>query len=300
MMKWSNSFLMITLLIFNLAYAEVEITVPSTVEVSPRSEISMYDVVETKNLDDSTLKQLQEIIIADKAETTLLRKMDLARHLRSVKAKFILPNELKIIRSRGQISRLEVERKIKNKIDSECSGCEVQVMIANVPQNFESDWALDLNIDLNKKNVMIPVYSVGNSSQKGWIAVEIKRYQKVPVLNQPLKVGDVVTPEMLVFEKRELVNMRNTFMSLESLEGMQAVRFLNAGQVVQFGDVKKETVLKKGQMVKAVFGSSSFEVAISAEAQEGGSVGDVVKIKNLDSQKVFAAKIVERGVVRIE
>jgi flagella basal body P-ring formation protein FlgA len=81
---------------------------------------------------------------------------------------------------------------------------------------------------------------------------------------------------------------------------MQATRFLNAGQVVQFNDVKKEQLVKKGQMVKAIFGTSTFEVAISAEVQEAGSAGDVVKVKNLDSQKVFAAKIIDRGVVRIE
>ena len=53
-------------------------------------------------------------------------------------------------------------------------------------------------------------------------------------------------------------------------------------------------------MVTAIVGNNSFEVVISAEAQEAGSVGDVVKVKNLDSQKVFAGKIVDRGVVRIE
>ena len=106
--------------------------------------------------------------------------------------------------------------------------------------------------------------------------------------------------EMFIVEKREMVNVRDTYQQLANLVGMQANRFLNAGQVVQHSDVKKEQVLKRGQMVKAIVGNNSFEVMISAEAQEGGSVGDVVKIKNLDSQKVFAAKVIERGVVRIE
>jgi flagella basal body P-ring formation protein FlgA len=281
------------------ASGEVELTIPSAVEVSPRSEITMFDIVEAKNLNEDTVEELQEIVISQN-KSNVLSKSDLARLLRPIKARFVLPGELKILKSQSAISRMEVERKIKNKIYSQCAICDVQVLISSVPQNLESDWAMDLNIDLNKNNVMIPVYSTRNSSSKGWIVAEIKRYQKVPVLNQSVKVGDVLTEDMFSVEKRQMLNARETFQKPESLAGMQAVRFLNAGQTVQFNDVKKEQVLKKGQMVKAVAGSSDFEVAISAEAQESGSVGDVVKIKNLDSQKVFAARVVQRGVVRIE
>lgn len=291
--------LILTVSLNCFAQQDIELVIPSTVEVSPRSEITMYDIVEAKNLNEDVLEELQEIVLPESKEN-LINKNELAKLLRSVKARFVLPNGLKILKSRGSISRMEVERKIKNKIYSECATCDVQVVISNVPQNIESDWALDLNIDLNKKTVLVPVYSVKNSSSKGWIVAELKRYQKLPVLNQSVKFGDVITEEMLTVEKREMLNVRGTYQTVASLVGMQAVRFLNAGQVVQFGDVKKEQIVKRGQMVKAIVGNNSFEVAISAEVQEGGSAGEVVKVKNLDSQKVFAAKVVERGVVRIE
>ena len=297
-----KSVLALLILVFGFqlqANSDVEIVVPSTVEISPRTEITMYDVIEAKNLNEDVVSELQNIVIGgDKLSS--LNKGELAKLLRPIKARYVLPTELKLIRSRGAVSRMEVERKIKNKIYGECSTCDVQIIISNVPQNIESDWVLDLNIDLTKKTVMVPVYSAKNSSAKAWIVVEVKRYQKVPILNQSVKYGEVITPEMLTVEKRELLNVRDTYLSAVSLDGMQAVRFLNAGQMVQFSDVKREQILKKGQMVKAIVGSPSFEVAISAEAQEAGSVGEVVKVKNLDSQKVFAAKIVERGVVRIE
>jgi len=281
------------------ASGEVELTIPSAVEVSPRSEITMYDIVEARNLSEDVMADLKEIVIGD-SKRGQLSKTELAKLLRPIKARFVLPGELKILKSQSAISRMEVERKIKNKLFSQCAACDVQVLISSVPQNLDSDWVMDLNIDLSKNTVMIPVYAIKNSNTKGWIVAEIKRYQKVPVLNQSVKIGDVLTPEMFSIEKRQMVNVRETIQSVESLAGMQVVHFLNAGQVVQFADVKKEQVLKRGQMVKAIAGSDSFEVAMSAEAQESGSIGEFVKVKNLDSQKVFAAKIVERGVVRIE
>ncbi|MBY0554605.1 flagellar basal body P-ring formation chaperone FlgA [bacterium] len=281
------------------ASQDVELVIPSAVEVSPRSEISLYDIVEAKNLNDSLASELKDLVIPD-SKANNMHKSELAKMLRSIKARFVLPSELKIIRSRGSISRMEVERKIKNKIYSQCSGCEVQVQISSVPTNMESDWSLDLNVDLSKSSVTLPIVATKNSDLKGWVVAEIKRYQSVPVVSRSIKIGDVLTEDMFTVEKRQLTNSRDTVQKIESVIGMQAIRFLTAGQVLQYGDIKKEQVLKKGQMVKAMFGTSDFEVAISAEAQEAGSVGDVVKIKNIDSQKVFAAKIIERGLVRIE
>ena len=281
------------------AAGEAEIVIPSAVEVSPRSEISIYDIVETKNINDQLVAELKDILLKEN-KANILYKSELAKMLRTIKAHFILPSELKIIRSRSAISRMEVERKVKNKIYSQCTDCDVQVKISSVPNNMESDWSLDLNIDLTKSTVMIPVYATKNTDTKGWILAQIKRYQTVPVLNKSVKIGDVLTEDMFTNEKRQMLNLRDTVQKIESIIGMQAVRFLNAGQVLQYADVKKEMVLKKGQMVKAIVGGADFEVAISAEAQESGSIGDIVRIKNMDSQKIFAAKVIERGIVRIE
>jgi len=96
------------------------------------------------------------------------------------------------------------------------------------------------------------------------------------------------------------MNYQDIVMDKKSILGMQASRFINAGQIIYYRDLKREQVLRKGQMVKALFGQNNFELSISAQAEEGGAVGDVIKVKNLDSQKMFAAKIVDRGLVKIE
>ena len=294
-----KSFCLLFFSISCLASGEIQLVFPSAVEVSPRTEISMYDIVEAKNLNEEMISELKEITVKENKSNTL-HKSELAKMLRTVKARFVLPAEMKILRSQSSISRMEVERKIKNKIYSLCAGCEVQVQISSVPNKMESDWTLDLNIDLSKNTVMVPVFATKNTDVKGWIVAEIKRYQNVPVLSKSVKIGEILTEEMFAIEKRQLINSNDVIKKIELISGLQAARFLNAGQVILFADVKKEQVLKKGQMVKAMVGGIDFEVAISAEAQESGSVGDVVKIKNLDSQKVFGAKIMDRGTVRIE
>jgi flagella basal body P-ring formation protein FlgA len=277
----------------------VEVTVPSAVEVSPRHQLSMYDVVETRNMTDETAEQLQDIKLPE-ARSGIIEKSEIVKLLRDIKAHFILPSEMKIIRSHGNVSRMEVERKIKNKIYSQCENCDVVIQISSVPANMTADWALDLNINLTKNNIMVPLSSTEGSDLKGWVVADVRRYQDVPVLNRNVKIGDVLTKDMFSTEKRQILNATDTVKSVGAVSGMQAARYLTAGQVLQFSDLKREQVLRRGQIVKAIVGGDEFEVSVNAEAQETGSIGDVVKVKNLDSQKVFAAKIVDRGVVRIE
>lgn len=276
-----------------------ELIFPSAVEVSPRSRITAFDVVEAKNMNPKIESELRSIDLGNE-KTNQLTKNELIKLFRSMKAKFYLPSEIKFLRSRNQVSRMELERKIKNHLLKDCNECDLQVRISSVPANMPSDWDLDLNIDMNKSSVNIPVFSAANSSKKGWVVVELKRYQLVPVLNRAVKFGQAINPEMISMETRQIINPAETIVSPRSLVGVQAARYLNPGQVLSFADLKREQILKKGQFVKAVVGSSTFEVSLSAIAEENGALGDVVKIKNMDSQKVFAGKIVEPGVVRIE
>lgn len=297
MIKW----LFMTLMSVSFVEAKSlpELTFSSATEVSPRNVLTAFDIVEAKNLNDETASELKQIVVGDE-KTNRIVSSELARQLRHLKAKFMLPTEVKIMRSSSQVSRMEVERKIRNQLQVHCSECEIRIQISSVPSQLASDWNLDLNIDLNKSTLLIPIFSVSQPDRKGWVSAEVKRYQQIPVLNRALKASDVITQDVLSLEKRFVSNVREVVLNTESLVGMQVVRYMNAGQSFLFSDLKKENVVQRGQVVKAMMGNDTFEVSISAQVEESGAIGDVIKVKNLDSQKVFSAKVIERGLVRIE
>ncbi len=298
-MKLSLKFLVIFFPLMALAQRQSEIVFPSAVEISPRSVITAFDVVETRNLTDELASELKSIELGN-STTVRIEKRELVHKLRNLKAKFILPSEMKFLKSRHLISRMELERKIKNQLTKTCADCDLQIQISSVPMNVSADWEMDLNVDLTKTSMMIPIQSTTQNDRKGWIVGQIKRYQQVPVLNRAVKMGDVITQDLVTIEKRQLLNARESVTNPEQLIGMQAARYLNAGQTISYADLKKEQVLKKGQMVKAMVGHAFFEVSISAQVEESGSIGDVIKIKNMDSQKVVAARVIDKGLVRIE
>jgi len=295
-----NIIFILLIVSFHFSFAQRgEITFSSATEVSPRETITAYDIIEARNLSEDVLLKMKEIELA-KGETKTIFKNELIRKLKNLNSQFVLPTEIKILRSKSNVSRMELERKIKNHLLTKCNVCEYKIQINSVPQSLASDWDIDANVDMSKSVIMVPVYSKSNPDNKGYVVAEVKKYAKVPVLNRVAKVSETITEDMVVLENRLVMNYQDIVMDKKSILGMQASRFINAGQIIYYRDLKREQVLRKGQMVKALFGQNNFELSISAQAEEGGAVGDVIKVKNLDSQKMFAAKIVDRGLVKIE
>lgn len=276
-----------------------EIIISSATEISPRDVITAYDIVETNNISRETLERLKNIVVATD-KSARITKSELVKKLRMVDSYFMFPSEVKLLRSKQLISRMEVERKIKNHLLANCKKCDFRININSVPKVVTSDWEMDLNVDLSKKTVMVPVYSVSQPDKKGWITAEVKKFVNVAILNRDAKFGEPITEAMITTDVRYVPAGADIVLTAEGLIGMQPTRFIPAGEMINYRDLKRETVMKKGQIVKAVFGKEAFEVSISALAEESGAIGDVIKFKNVDSQKMFSAKIEEKGVVRIE
>ena len=108
------------------AQKQPEVTFPSAVEISPRSTITAFDVVETRYLTNELANELKTIELGT-AQTLRIEKRELVQKLRNLKAKFILPSEMKFLKSRHLISRMELERKIKNQITKSCYDCDLQI-----------------------------------------------------------------------------------------------------------------------------------------------------------------------------
>ena len=58
-----------------------------------------------------------------------------------------------------------------------------------------------------------------------------------------------------------------------------------------------EVLLKRNQAVTIKIASSGFTISASGKALQDGAVGECIKVKNVDSQKVIMAKVVDGGTV---
>lgn len=278
--------------------AVAELVFASAIEVSPRSEITLYDIAEARGASTELIESLKSRKV--KYHENEISRLDLIQALRGTRAKFLLPQEVKLIRSKQNVSRMELERKIKNQLLARCATCDYQIQIQNVPKVLGADWSVELNVDLSKETVMIPITDENLKGASQWVVAEIKKYAEIPVAVRNIASQSSIDSTMYRFEKRIVRSNADVVTSAEELDAVIATRAVNAGQTFSKRELKKELIIKKNQIVKAQVEKDGFQIFITAVAEDSGAMGDLIRVKNLDSQKTIAAEIVGRGVVKID
>lgn len=269
----------------------------SAIEVSPREKLTLFDIVETRGASIELIDTLKAKTVEQK--DNVITRENLIGALRGVSAHFLLPQGIKLIRTKQNVSRMELERKIKNQLLTRCSECEYQIQVQSVPHLVNANWDLELNIDLSKETVMIPIT---DENQKGsqWVVVEIRKYAEIPVSVRNIATQTSIEPAMFKMEKRILRSAQDMVTTAEELDGVLTTRAMASGQTFSKRDLKKEQIIKKNQIVKAQVERDGYQIFITAVAEDSGAMGDLIRVKNLDSQKTIAAEIVGRGVVKID
>jgi flagella basal body P-ring formation protein FlgA len=128
----------------------------------------------------------------------------------------------------------------------------------------------------------------------------VKVQKSVPVARRFIRFGERIQMEDVEMAESNITHLKEESPLLSQVIGLIANKSLAAKTPVILSDLKREPAARKGQVLKALIGSSDFEVSINALAEENGFIGDVIKIKNSETQKTISAIIVEKGVVKVQ
>jgi flagella basal body P-ring formation protein FlgA len=250
-----------------------------------------------------------EKLISCLDQNILLPSSDLSRakivaHLKQVKAKCAwvgslqIPEDLSILRGEhlnddfleNQLSllpqffnhKVEVKMLRRNPISTSCD----QIHVTNKSE-----------IKIEGKNYFrwnLPIEG-GSMSVTG----EFKLLKEVPVLKVNLGIGDRISTDDWVLEKRDVTFQVDVLDKPEDFEGRSLARGLVSGSPIRWVDLKREFLVEKNQMAKVRMGGSDFEITATAMAESSGYQGDWIKLKNTDSQKSFTGVAVAKGVVEV-
>ncbi|UOE99922.1 flagellar basal body P-ring formation chaperone FlgA [Bdellovibrio reynosensis] len=294
-------------------FARPEVTIPSSVEISQRQLMRLSDIAEVTNANPELLSFLESIVIREDARELLLsQKLESQEILKKVFAamksepglkklnpSFKIPAEVHVAFSQTPISRQEIERKLLNNLRTRCSECEYKVTIQSTPVPSTKQWELDFSELTGKGGFLLPVRD-GDLKQLKWISGTIRVSQLTPVANRLILQNERVQPGDVRMAMTDVTYSKDTVLRIEDIQGQLAVRSLPLGTPVWSSDLKREPAAKRGQIVKAILGDDSFEVSVNMQAEDNGFVGDLVKVKNLETQKVLSGIVIEKGVVKLQ
>lgn len=123
----------------------------------------------------------------------------------------------------------------------------------------------------------------------------------VATLARPLSRGDTVAPEDVLVERQPRSRAAGSRAPIDPREiaGLQARRSLRAGQPVAIGDFMKPQVVTRGDAVTVIYRTSVLQVSSRGQAQQSGSVGELISVLNPQSKRTVHAVVTGPGRVEV-
>lgn len=150
-------------------------------------------------------------------------------------------------------------------------------------------------------NSAILIFRMKNAEEKVvrlWGYVEIR----VPVVisKNNLASKTILTEDDLILEARELSRLpQDVIFRVEDALGKELKMSIKAGTVLRNSQLNSPTVIRRNQEVEIIAKSKNLLVKAKGIALQNGKIEDLIRVKNLSSQKVIQAKVVADGIVEV-
>ena len=99
--------------------------------------------------------------------------------------------------------------------------------------------------------------------------------------------GQVITKEYLQFEKRPERTIHGAYTDISEVLGRKAKSNIAAGTILKARHLDTTYSVDKNDSVLVVAENKTITITTSAIALEKGQIGDMIPVKNINSEKVF-------------
>ncbi|KYG67156.1 flagellar biosynthesis protein FlgA [Bdellovibrio bacteriovorus] len=300
------------LMIASTTWARPEIEIPAQVEISQRPLLRLSDVARLTQGNANLLAFMDDVVLREDARDLVLAShmnaQEILTKVRSImknrddvrllNPSFKIPSQVKVSFSKEAISHEEVNRKILNHLNVTCPSCEYRVSVTKTPVPSQKEWDLDFSQMSTKGGFLLPLRE--GSDQIKWISGTIRVSQLTPVATRLILQGERVQSGDVRMVMTDVTYAKDSVVRAEDIQGQVAARSLAVGTPIWTSDLKREPAAKKGQIVKAMLGDETFEISVNMQAEDNGFIGDLIKVKNIETQKVMSGLVVEKGVVKLQ
>ena len=122
----------------------------------------------------------------------------------------------------------------------------------------------------------------------------------IPVVGKRLRRGEIVKKRHVTWTSiRESSLRRDTILHEEDLVGMAAKRILKEHNPIRLSYIQRPVLVRKNGLVTIHLASRSMTLTAQGQAMQDGSKGEIVQVKNTQSNKVIEALVTHAGKVSV-
>ncbi|NCD25586.1 MAG: flagellar basal body P-ring formation protein FlgA [Deltaproteobacteria bacterium] len=131
----------------------------------------------------------------------------------------------------------------------------------------------------------------------GTVFVDV--WKTVPCAARVLNRGNILEPELVTFARKNLAFLPRLPWDGRDLP-LRVTSAVGTNQVIYADAVEPIPVIQKGASVTLTYEGRTLKLSVPAESLEDGSIGSVIRVRNMQSGKVVAARVLDANTVRTQ
>jgi flagella basal body P-ring formation protein FlgA len=132
------------------------------------------------------------------------------------------------------------------------------------------------------------------------IKLKFEAMAEVATATGRLRKGTIIESEHITMRRMDIAGIPNPILDGKVLLGLQLKRSISAGKVIQTDYVVAPPVIRRGQPVKIYAKKGPLMLSTNGIAYSSGYLGDLIRVQNVDSNKLIFCRIASPGIVAVE
>jgi len=182
----------------------------------------------------------------------------------------------------------------ENEVRCECSWIAA-------PSPIEVDCAspkLDVKLkSLRNNTITVPLeIRCDNKRLKiKWYRLSCRAEKIVLITTRKIEQNELITPDSIQTKWIPIELAQNAVTKVEDALGKKIRSSISGGTILRLQMLETPRPVEKGDPILIIYRSGSLQVSSIAIAQKSGSRGNIIPVMNVESQKVFFARIISNG-----
>ncbi len=149
-------------------------------------------------------------------------------------------------------------------------------------------------------NTVVNIYIDDRLYNKSTVRFKVRVYEQVAVVGQTLPVKHIVTRDDLHLEKLDTSKLSPGYITnIDTVLGLETRRILQNGTPLNTYMLEKPIIIKQLAMINIISNVNGIVVKTSGQALQDGREGNVIRVKNISSNKVVAGKVIDGSTVEV-
>jgi len=276
----------------------------------PKGYITLSDVADIACEDGAVLEELKSIQIGtvplpghSRFLSLNLLKMYLRNHVDLKEVEFLGPSGVKVFPETITVSKSLILERIKDYIRRTLTeGSEISLELEGYFREFEVyKGELEFEVGVSGKLVSVKIMRDGVPQRTLYLPVRVTLTGAFAVAQNAIPGKAVFKADDVALQKIRLEGAIADIplSDLASLNGKRAKVSIHPGQAIRASMVEEVPLVERGDRVTILFKTSPLLISTFGKAEEEGTMGKIIRVVNLSSQKRIYAEIVGEKLVQV-